>query len=62
MIGDSLTSDIAGGQAAGLRTVLFDPTGQKSGNGVRPDLRIRSLNELPSALETLDRASCTPAQ
>ena len=62
MIGDSLTSDIAGGQAAGLRTVLFDQTGQKSGNGIRPDLRIRSLNELPSALETLDRAAGTPAQ
>ena len=26
---------------------LFDPTGQKSGNGVCPDLRIRLLNELP---------------
>lgn len=56
MIGDSLTSDIAGGQAAGLRTVLFDPTGQKSGTGVPPDLRIQTLDELPPALETLDRA------
>lgn len=53
LVGDSLTSDIAGGNAYGLTTVLYDPSGEKGDPAVRPDHVIRSLSELPPLLETL---------
>lgn len=52
LVGDSLTADIAGGRAAGLRTVWLaavdapDP----EDDAVRPDHRIGSLHELPPLL------------
>lgn len=54
MVGDSLTSDIAGGHAYGLDTVWFNPEGERSArpeevlpDGVRPDWEISRLTELP---------------
>lgn len=51
VIGDSLSSDIAGGIAAGLDTCWFNPAGKGRGDGPVPTYEIRSLAELPSILE-----------
>ena len=50
IIGDSPSSDIAGGKAAGMKTVLFDP-GSKQQDGLA-DYRIRRLSELREILTT----------
>lgn len=47
IVGDSLSSDIAGGRNAGIATVWFSPNGQESD---LPDATIRSLEELPELL------------
>lgn len=54
MVGDSLTSDIAGGQAYGLDTVWFNPegafaegAGAAAAGGVRPTWEIARITELP---------------
>lgn len=52
IVGDSLTSDIKGGCAVGLRTVWFNPQ-HKTAVGVSPDHTITTLEELPGLLETL---------
>ncbi|HBF15832.1 MAG TPA: noncanonical pyrimidine nucleotidase, YjjG family [Clostridiales bacterium] len=46
MIGDSLTSDIAGGQAAGLLTVWFNPTHAPTPTSIRPDREVERLCEV----------------
>lgn len=54
MVGDSLTSDIAGGNAYGLDTVWFNPDGafahqhDDAPGGVRPTWEIARLTELPA--------------
>lgn len=53
MVGDSLTSDIRGARAAGLRTCWFNPRGEEAPPEVRPDYQVRALEELPALLETL---------
>lgn len=50
MIGDSLTSDIAGGIAAGLRTVWFNPCGLPLPPAPLPDAVARSLEEMEAAV------------
>lgn len=45
MVGDSLRSDVAGGQAAGLRTIWLAPPGASPGP-VPPDLVIQGFAEL----------------
>lgn len=45
MVGDSVPSDIAGGRAAGMRTVLFAPGGVPDGAG-GADAVVRSFAEL----------------
>ena len=45
IVGDSLTSDIAGGANAGIDSCWFNPTGKPCG-AVRPTWEIRSLREL----------------
>lgn len=57
MIGDDIESDIAGAQQAGLRTALVQ-TGKyrrafAEQTGIRPDLLIPSIAELPEALQRL---------
>ena len=54
MVGDSLTSDIAGGHAYGLDTVWFNPEGARNvrpedvlPDAVRPTWEIARLRELP---------------
>ena len=53
MVGDSLTSDIRGGQNAGIRTCWVNPKGKSARPDIRPDCTIRALSELPALLEAL---------
>ena len=45
-MGDSLTSDIKGGIAAGIDTCWFDPKGKETGEVVPYTYRIEALEEL----------------
>lgn len=54
LIGDSLTSDMRGGENAGVRTCWYNPEGKENNLGVRVDREIRDLNELPAYLEQLN--------
>jgi len=51
VVGDSLSSDIAGGAAAGLDTCWFNPSGAANGHGVDPTHEIRRLSELLGIVE-----------
>jgi 2-haloacid dehalogenase len=46
VIGDSLSSDIAGGRAAGLDTCWYNPDGVARGSGPAPTYEIRRLPDL----------------
>lgn len=46
IVGDSLTSDIRGGNNAGILTCWYNPTGQRNDRGVRIDWEIHSLRQL----------------
>ncbi len=50
MIGDSLTSDMAGARAAGIATCWFNPTGAQRPTGVELSLECQSLVDLIEAL------------
>lgn len=50
MIGDSLTSDMAGARAAGIATCWFNPTGADRPSGVELTHECRSLIELVDTL------------
>ncbi len=57
-IGDSLRFDVAGAQAAGLRTIWYNrdghgATGRNASPGTVPDVEIASMNELPTAVAQL---------
>lgn len=52
IIGDSLTSDMRGGDWAGIVTCWYNPKGKKNTLGVRVDYEISSLEELPGVLES----------
>ena len=49
-VGDSLTSDVAGAQAAGLPAVWLNRSGAANDTGLVPDFVIASLAELPGLL------------
>lgn len=46
IIGDSLSADIAGGNAAGIDTCWFNPAGKPNASGHRPTYEVRSYVEL----------------
>jgi len=46
MVGNSLTSDIAGGAAAGMRTIWLNRQCAPPEDSIRPDAKIESLTEL----------------
>ena len=48
IIGDSLTSDIKGGNNAGIRCCWFNPEGKPAPEDLRIDYTIRSLREIPA--------------
>lgn len=53
IVGDSLTSDIQGGNNAGIATCWINPEGKPLNPEIRVDYQIRSLAELPALLESL---------
>lgn len=53
IIGDSLTSDIAGGRRAGLLTVWFNPSHTENRTAVTPDAEIHALADTETILTEL---------
>lgn len=50
IVGDSLSSDITGGNRAGIRTCWYNPAGLKNDTTAKVDYEIRSLQEIPELL------------
>lgn len=53
IIGDSLTSDIRGGNNAGIRTCWYNPKHKPRRDDIHVDYEIAELMELPKLLDTL---------
>ena len=53
IVGDSLTSDILGGNCAGIHTVRYNPCGDLSRMDIIPEFEITSLKDLPDLLEKI---------
>lgn len=53
IVGDSLSSDIAGGINAGIRTIWFHPGVEAPQTDIRADFEIKSLKDLPDLLQKL---------
>ncbi|MGM9538995.1 MAG: YjjG family noncanonical pyrimidine nucleotidase [Candidatus Onthomonas sp.] len=53
MVGDSLTSDMRGGLAAGIRTCWFNPHHKLPRADIPVDREFDALEQLPAVLETL---------
>lgn len=51
IVGDSLTSDIQGGNNAGIRACWYNPHGAENNTNARADFEIRSLNEVRRILD-----------
>ena len=52
-VGDTVDADIEGAKAVGMKAVYIERRIQKEAENVHPDKTIKSLNELPAALERL---------
>lgn len=50
IIGDSLTSDITGGNNAGIKTCWYNPDGLNNNKGLKIDYDIRNLNQVQDIL------------
>jgi len=50
MVGNSLRSDVCGGQEAGMQTVWVNREGKPGDLHVRPDWEVKGLDELPRCL------------
>lgn len=50
IIGDSLTADITGGKAAGMKTIWFNKNGETETGGTEPDFTVASLYEIKNIL------------
>ena len=55
IIGDSLTSDIRGGNNAGIRTCWYCPAGAALPAGLRVDHQITSLRQVPELVRAMNR-------
>lgn len=53
IVGDSLSSDIKGGNNAGVRTIWFNPKGLTNTSQARADYELRALKNLPELLREL---------
>jgi 2-haloacid dehalogenase len=53
ILGDSLTSDVAGGKNAGITACWFNPQKKPLGDGTRPDFEVASYEEFYALLERL---------
>lgn len=51
IVGDSLTSDMKGGNNAGIKCCWYNPKGMKNTNGVKLDYEIKKLQEIMGILE-----------
>lgn len=51
IVGDSLSSDILGGNQAGIDTCWVNPEGLPLQEGIRADYQIREIGELPALLQ-----------
>ncbi|MBR4014988.1 MAG: YjjG family noncanonical pyrimidine nucleotidase [Anaerotignum sp.] len=61
IIGDSLTSDILGGNQAGIQTCWFNPTGEENHTAAKVDAEIRHLKDLYPLLEVTPEKQGKPA-
>ncbi|MBN2130228.1 MAG: HAD family hydrolase [Sedimentisphaerales bacterium] len=59
MIGNSLTSDVAGPQAVGIKAVWLNRAGDVCRDGVVPDLEVPNLSELRRAVDESRRGEST---
>ena len=50
IIGDSLSSDFAGGKGAGMKTLFFNPKKQDVPQELRPDFTVNTLHEIQNIL------------
>ncbi len=50
IVGDSLTSDIAGGYNAGIKTCWYNPKGKKAGKSYHIDYEIQNLHQIYEVL------------
>ena len=46
IVGDSLTSDIAGANRAGIKSCWYNPRGAENGPNAKPDIEIKDLREI----------------
>ena len=53
IIGDSLTSDIRGGQNAGIRTCWYNFRHLPAREDIRPDYEVTSLDEIPALIDRI---------
>lgn len=53
IVGDSLSSDIKGGLAAGIHTVWYNPSGMTNDSDIKPEFEFRALSELAALLEKI---------
>ncbi|MBR2617088.1 MAG: HAD-IA family hydrolase, partial [Clostridia bacterium] len=53
MVGDSLSADIAGANNYGIRSVWFNRLGRENDAGVKVDVELRNLRDLPLLLPYL---------
>ena len=52
IVGDSLTSDMQGGNNAGIVCCWYNPKGNKNTKGLRIDYEIKNLNEVKEIIFT----------
>lgn len=53
IIGDSLTSDMQGGNNAGIRCIWYNPEGNKNTTGCRIDYEVQNLNQVKEILKKM---------
>ena len=46
IVGDSLTSDIAGANRAGIKSCWYNPRGTENGTNATPDFEIKDVREI----------------
>jgi len=56
IIGDSLGSDIAGGKAFGMKTILYNHANKLLSATILPDYVVNDLREIPKLLDIMDEA------
>lgn len=53
IIGDSLTSDMKGGENAGIKTCWYNPSGKEMPSGMKIDCQINNLHQVYDVLNSL---------